>query len=94
VSLANFELDATFTFKTVLAEDILSDECVKELPKFGVHTDKILRGTGRMVIFFLDGGASQILSKIDQLSIPSIACPNFRSGCLREDILPQEGERI
>ncbi|MDR2478165.1 MAG: sugar kinase [Treponema sp.] len=62
VSLANFGLDAEYI--TVLPANALGDECIKELRRFGVGTGKILRGKGRMGIYFLEGGANQLPSKV------------------------------
>ena len=62
VSLANYGLDAGFL--TVLPENPIADECVKELRRFGVDTTRILRGKGRMGIYYLEGGANQLPSKV------------------------------
>lgn len=62
VSLANFGMDADYI--TVLPENALGDECIKELRRFGVNTKKILRGAGRMGIYFLEQGANQLPSKV------------------------------
>ena len=62
VSLANFGEDAAYL--TVLPNNPLGDECVKELRKFGVDTKRILRGPGRMGIYFLEAGANQLPSKV------------------------------
>lgn len=62
VSLANYGMDAEFC--TVLPDNALGDECVKELRRFGVDTKKIQRGPGRMGIYFLEGGANQLPSKV------------------------------
>ena len=62
VSLANYGLDAGFL--TVLPSNAIGDECVKELRRFGVDTSRILRGEGRMGIYFLEGGANQRPSKV------------------------------
>lgn len=62
VSLANFGMDAEYI--TVLPYNVLGDECVKELRRFGVSTNKIRRGTGRMGIYFLESGANQLPSKV------------------------------
>ncbi len=62
VSLANFGEDAAYL--TVLPENVLGNECVKELRKFGVDTSRILCGPGRMGIYFLEGGANQMPSKV------------------------------
>lgn len=62
VSLANYGEDASFF--TFLPENVLGDECVKELRSFGVDTTKIKRGPGRMGIYFLESGANQLPSKV------------------------------
>ena len=62
VSLANYGEDAAFL--TVLPENALGDECVRELRRFGVDTKRILRGKGRMGIYFLEAGANQLPSKV------------------------------
>ena len=62
VSLANFGCEAAYL--TVLPENVLGDECVKELRKFGVDTRLIQRGKGRMGIYFLESGANQLPSKV------------------------------
>jgi 2-dehydro-3-deoxygluconokinase len=78
VSLANYGLDAAFL--TVLPENKIGDECVKELRRFGVDTSRILRSKGRMGIYFLEAGANQLPSKViydrDGSSI-AIAEPGF-----------------
>ena len=62
VSLANYGEDAAYL--TVLPENALGDECVRELRRFGVDTKRILRGKGRMGIYFLEAGANQLPSKV------------------------------
>ena len=62
VSLANYGMEAQFC--TVLPENAIGDECVKELRRFGVDTGKVQRGPGRMGIYFLEGGANQLPSKV------------------------------
>ena len=62
VSLANFDCDAAYL--TVLPKNILGDECVRELRRFGVDTSLIQRGAGRMGIYFLESGANQLPSKV------------------------------
>lgn len=54
VSLANYGMDAAFC--TVLPKNAIGDKCVRELRRFGVDTSRILRGEGRMGIYFLEGG--------------------------------------
>lgn len=62
VSLANYGMDAAFL--TVLPDNVLGDEVIKELRSFGVDTSRILRGEGRLGIYFLEGGANQLPSKV------------------------------
>jgi len=62
VSLANFGQDVDFM--TVLPRNSIADACVQELRKFGVGTEKIQRGEGRMGIYFLENGANQLPSKV------------------------------
>ena len=62
VSLANFGMDAAYV--TVLPKNVLGDECIRELRKFGVDTGNIVRGEGRMGIYFLEAGANQLPSKV------------------------------
>lgn len=62
VSLANYGMDAAFV--TVLPENSIGDACVAELRKFGVDTSRIVRGPGRMGIYYLEAGANQLPSKV------------------------------
>jgi 2-dehydro-3-deoxygluconokinase len=62
VSLTNFSMDAEFL--TVLPTNTLGDDCVAELRRFGVKTDKIQRGEGRLGIYYLEAGANQRPSKV------------------------------
>lgn len=62
VSLANFGMDAAFM--TFLPNNKIGDACVGELRRFGLATDRILRGPGRMGIYFLEVGANQLPSKV------------------------------
>lgn len=62
VSLANYGMDAAFL--TVLPDNVLGDEVIKELRSFGVDTSRILRGKGRLGIYFLEAGANQLPSKV------------------------------
>ena len=52
VSLANYGMDAEFL--TVLPENDIADACIRELRYFGVGTKKIVRGDGRMGIYYLE----------------------------------------
>ena len=62
VSLANFGMDAEYL--TVLPENEIADCCIRELRYFGVGTGRILRGPGRMGIYYLEAGANQLPSKV------------------------------
>ena len=62
VSLSNYGCDAAFL--SVLPENVLGDHCIGELRRFGVDTTRILRGPGRMGIYFLESGANQLPSKV------------------------------
>ena len=62
VSLSNYGQDAAFL--TILPDNAIGDACVAELRRFGVDTSRILRGAGRMGIYFLEAGANQLPSKV------------------------------
>ena len=62
VSLANY--GEKVSYLTVLPQNDMGDHCINELRRFGVNTDKILRGKGRMGIYFLENGANQLPSKV------------------------------
>ena len=62
VSLANYGMDTQYC--TVLPDNAIGDECVKELRRFGVDVSKVQRGPGRMGIYFLENGANQLPSKV------------------------------
>lgn len=62
VSLANYGMDAQYC--TVLPNNAIGDECIKELRRFGVDVSKIQRSHGRMGIYFLETGANQLPSKV------------------------------
>ena len=62
VSLANFGCDVAYL--TVLPANAIADECIRELRRFNVDTSRIIRGDGRMGIYFLEGGANQLPSKV------------------------------
>lgn len=57
VSLSNFGCDTSFL--TVLPDNAIADECVRELQRFGVNVSRILRGKGRLGVYFLENGANQ-----------------------------------
>lgn len=62
VSLANYNCDVFYI--SILPDNAIADACIKELRSFGVDTSRILRGSGRMGIYFLEGGANQLPSKV------------------------------
>ena len=62
VSLANYGIEAAFV--TVLPENVLGDACLQELRRQGVDASKIVRGPGRMGVYFLEAGANQLPSKV------------------------------
>ncbi|MDR0316767.1 MAG: sugar kinase [Treponema sp.] len=62
VSLANFGMDAAFVTKLPTHE--IGQAAVNSLQQFGVDTSKIVRGGGRVGIYFLEKGASQRPSKV------------------------------
>ena len=51
VSLVNYGMEAQYC--TVLPDNAIGDECVKELRRFGVDVSKVQRGPGRMGIYLL-----------------------------------------
>jgi 2-dehydro-3-deoxygluconokinase len=63
VALASFGLPASYV--TVLPDkNPVADGCIAELRRFGVDTSRIVRGRGRMGIYFLEAGANQRASKV------------------------------
>lgn len=63
VALAGFGLPASFV--TVLPEkNALSDAVIGELRRFGVDVSRIVRGKGRLGIYFVEAGANQRPSKV------------------------------
>lgn len=62
VSLANYGQDVSFL--TVLPNNAIAEECIKELRRFNVDTKRIVRGEGRLGIYYLEGGANQLPSKV------------------------------
>src|SRR5262245_41486360 len=63
VSLAAFGLPVSFV--TVLPEqNPVADAAIADLRKHGVDTSRIVRGPGRMGVYFLDAGADQRPSKV------------------------------
>ena len=62
VSLAGFGAPARYV--TVLPSNPIAEACVAQLRGFGVDASKIVRGKGRMGIYFLEAGANQRPSKV------------------------------
>src|SRR5665648_335904 len=62
VSLANFGIDSAYV--TVLPSNDIGNACISELRRFGVDTSPVIRGAGRMGIYFLENGANQRPSKV------------------------------
>ena len=62
VSVAQFGVPSVYV--TALPENPIADACVGELRRFGVDTSRIVRGKGRMGIYYLEGGANQRPSKV------------------------------
>ena len=62
VSLANYGIDAEFVTK--LPNNDIAQACINSLRKFGVGTQKIVRGGERLGIYYLEKGASQRPSKV------------------------------
>ena len=62
VSLANYGMDAAFI--TVLPRNQISEACIRELRGYGVDTSKIEFGEGRFGIYYIEGGANQLPSRV------------------------------
>ena len=63
VAVAGFGLPAAYV--TVLPPNHpVADACIGELRRFGVDTSRIVRGKGRMGVYYLEGGANQRPSKV------------------------------
>jgi 2-dehydro-3-deoxygluconokinase len=62
VSIAQLGLPSTYV--TALPENPIADAAVAELRRFGVDTSSIVRGKGRLGIYYLEGGANQRPSKV------------------------------
>lgn len=62
VSLANYGEDVAFL--TVLPQNPVADSCIHQLRAFGVDTSRILRGEGRVGIYYIEAGANQLPSKV------------------------------
>jgi 2-dehydro-3-deoxygluconokinase len=62
VGLAGLGLPAAYV--TALPNNQIADACVAELRRFGVDTSKIVRGKGRVGIYYVEAGANQRPSKV------------------------------
>lgn len=62
VSLANFGLDAQFVTK--LPTNPIGQSAINHLRRYGVGTDYIVQGDGRIGIYFLENGASMRASQV------------------------------
>src|SRR5690242_18838762 len=62
VGLAGLGLPAAYV--TALPNNQIADACVADLRRFGVDTSKIVRGKGRVGIYYVEAGANQRPSKV------------------------------
>src|SRR5437016_6758072 len=63
VAVAQFGLEARYV--TVLPpNNPIADALIGELRRFGVDTSRIVRGKGRMGVYFVEAGANQRASKV------------------------------
>ena len=62
VSVAGFGMPASYV--TVAPSNALGDAMIGEMRRFNVDTSKIVRGKGRMGIYFVEPGANQRASKV------------------------------
>src|ERR1700757_2550234 len=62
VSVAGFGLPASFV--TVVPSNPIADAMIAELRRFNVGTSDIVRGKGRMGIYYVEPGANQRASKV------------------------------
>ncbi len=62
VSLANYGMETDFV--TVLPDNAIAEEIVRQLRGFGVGTKNIITDEGRVGIYFLETGANQRPSKV------------------------------
>jgi len=62
VSLANFGLDTAYC--TVIPDNEVGQEFIRELRRFNVDTSRVQFGKGRFGIYFVDKGANQLPSRV------------------------------
>jgi len=79
VALAQFGLPAMYI--TALPQNnAIADAAVGELRRFGVDTSRIVRGRGRMGLYFIEAGANQRPSRViydREYSAIALAPPNY-----------------
>src|SRR5512134_1169673 len=59
VAVALAQLGMSAAYATVLPSNPIADAAVAELRRFGVDTSSIVRGKGRLGIYYLEAGANQ-----------------------------------
>ncbi len=65
VAVSIAQLGGKSRFITVLPQaNPIADACVGELRRFGVDTEQIVRGPGRMGLYYVEAGANQRASKV------------------------------
>ena len=57
VGLANLGLDTAYV--SIIPKNAIGDACIRELRKYGVNTDSIVRKGDRLGIYFLEEGSNQ-----------------------------------
>ncbi len=62
VALSHYGMSSSFF--SFIPENPIGDACIAELRKFGVRTDKIIRGGDRLGVYFLEAGANQRPSRV------------------------------
>src|SRR3954449_1471748 len=62
VAIAQFGMPAAYV--TVLPQNPIADAVIAELRRFNVDTSRIIRGKGRLGIYYLEAGANQRPSKV------------------------------
>jgi 2-dehydro-3-deoxygluconokinase len=63
VALASFGMDSAYV--TILPENNpIADAAIAELRRFGVDTARIVRGKGRLGIYYIEAGANQRTSRV------------------------------
>ena len=62
VSLANYGLDVGFL--SVMPNNPIAAACLKELRSFGVDVSRMVYADGRLGVYYMEGGANQLASKV------------------------------